>query len=390
MGYQNANFFSSAPEGALELGSSTRPIICFSHLRWDFVFQRPQHIMSRLATFHRVFFFEEPKFEDVPSPMLRRTVSDGVTVLTPIIPLQLHGRDVSRILGRLVSAIVRTQKLQDAIAWYYTPMALRFTSQLEPAVTVYDCMDELSAFAGAPSEIGSCEAELFRRADIVFTGGRALYEAKANRHDNVHCFRSGVDAQHFAPKNHADPLDQRALSRPRLGFYGVLDERFDAALVERVAQARPEWNIVLVGPVVKIEAESLPRSQNITYLPQKTYAELPAYLSNWDIAILPFARNAATRFISPTKTLEYLAAEKPVISTPIADVVEPYGRRGIVQIASTAEEFVMAGEQLLASAPHTATAAARNIVKENSWDHIVQTMMWRVETVELVERELAG
>jgi len=297
---------------------------------------------------------------------------------------------VSRIFGRLVSAIVRTQKLQDAIAWYYTPMALRFTTQLEPAVTVYDCMDELSAFAGAPSEIGSCEAELFRRADIVFTGGRALYEAKANRHDNVHCFRSGVDAQHFAQKKHADPLDQRALSHPRLGFYGVLDERFDAALVERVAQARPEWNVVLVGPVVKIKPESLPRRDNITYLPQKSYAELPAYLSNWDIAILPFARNAATRFISPTKTLEYLAAEKPVISTPIADVVEPYGRRGIVQIASTAEEFVMAGEQLLASAPHTATAAARYIVKENSWDHIVQTMMWRVETVELVERELAG
>ena len=374
----------------MELGSSPRPIICFSHLRWDFVFQRPQHIMSRLATFHRVFFFEEPKFEDVPSPMLRRAVSDGVTVLTPIIPLQLQDVDVSRILGRLASAIVRTQKLQDAIAWYYTPMAIRFTSQLETAVTIYDCMDELSAFAGAPSEIGSCEAELFRRADIVFTGGRALYEAKANRHDNVHCFRSGVDAQHFAPKYHADPLDQRALSHPRLGFYGVLDERFDAALVERVAQARPEWNIVLVGPVVKIEAESLPRSQNITYLPQKTYAELPAYLSNWDIAILPFARNAATRFISPTKTLEYLAAEKPVISTPIADVVEPYGRLGMVQIASTAEEFVMAAEHLLASAPHTASAAARNIVKENSWDHIVQTMMWRTQTLELVERELAG
>src|SRR6185503_16295895 len=230
-----------------------------------------------------------------------------------------------------------------------TPMALSFTDHFNPVASVYDCMDELSAFKGAHSDLPALEKQLFRQVDLVFTGGQSLYEVKRNQHPNVYAFPSSIDASHFgkARKAVADPDDQANIPHPRLGFFGVIDERFDAELLDQVAAKRPDWNFVIIGPIVKIDPNTLPKQSNIHYLGPKKYEELPDYLAGWDIALLLFARNESTRFISPTKTPEYLAAGKPVISTSIRDVIRPYGDLNLVRIADSPTEFIRAAEDLM-------------------------------------------
>lgn len=324
-------------------------LFCFSHLRWSFVFQRPQHLMSRAAREFKVWFFEEPVFFD-GRPFLKIETQDcGVTVVTPWLP---HGSSTEQINASqqemIVNLLSRVQPKR-LVAWYYTPMALQFTDGLAPDCCVYDNMDELSAFAGAPNGIAVLEARLLARCDVVYVGGHSLFEAKRNLHDNIHVFPSSVDFEHFSAARAAleDPDDQRGIPRPRLGFFGVIDERLNAELVANIARLRPEWQLVMIGPTAKVDASALPRAQNIHWLGCKDYATLPNYLAGWDVAIMPFAINDATRFISPTKTPEFLAAGVPVVSTPIADVVRPYGLAGHVEIASDVASFVSCAEELL-------------------------------------------
>src|SRR5918998_4520417 len=253
------------------------------------------------------------------------------------------------MLTGMIDRLFSERSIREQVLWYYTPMALVFTRHLRPLATIYDCMDELSAFRGAPPALRSREAELFRRADLVFTGGHSLYEAKRDKHPAVYAFPSSIDRAHFAQARErvSEPADQAPLPGPRLGFFGVLDERFDTELLDAAAAARPEWQFVMIGPVVKIDPASLPKRENIHYLGGKQYAELPAYLSGWDVALMPFARNESTRFISPTKTPEYLAAGRAVVSTSIRDVVRPYGEQALVHIADAPEEFVAAVEKAM-------------------------------------------
>ena len=275
-----------------------------------------------------------------------------------------------RLLGELVAKL----RFEEYVLWYYTPLALAFTDQLTPAATVYDCMDELSAFRGASPELCARERELLARADVVFTGGRSLYESKRQVRQDVHLFPSSVDVAHFARAREplADPPDQAPLRRPRLGFFGVIDERFDIELLRGAAAARPDWEWIMVGPVVKIDPDTLPRAQNIHWLGSKTYAELPAYLASWDVALLLFARNESTRFISPTKTPEYLAAGKPVVSTSIRDVVQPYGKRGLVEIADDVEGLVAASERCLAGHGDRWRADVDAFLAELSWGPVLE------------------
>ncbi len=324
-------------------------LVCFSHLRWNFVYQRPQHLLSRFAKAYKVYFIEEPTPTDAPDDHYDASVtSKGVTVIVPRLSDTVSGNENSR-LRALVNRIFAGYRIDDFIAWYYTPMALPFTRQLEPAVTVFDAMDELSAFKFAPAELKDLEEEMMQRADVVFTGGQSLYEAKKHRHQNIHAFPSSIDKAHFAGARTLteEPEDQKAIPHPRLGFYGVVDERFDIELLRGMAALRPDWHFVIIGPVVKIDPADLPQSENIHYLGGRTYDELPAYLGGWDVALVAFALNESTRFISPTKTPEYLAAGKPVVSTPIHDVVHPYGDEGLVAIAHNAEEAVQYAEKLM-------------------------------------------
>ena len=263
-------------------------------------------------------------------------------------------------------------------------MALRFTSHFTPRATVYDCMDELSAFKDAPPILPALEKDLFRRVDLVFTGGQSLYEAKRNQHRAVYAFPSSIDAAHFgtARTMNTDPLDQANIPHPRLGFFGVIDERFDRELLDKVASKRPDWNFVMIGPVVKIDPETLPKHPNIHYLGAKKYHELPAYLAGWDIALLLFARNESTRYISPTKTPEYLAAGKPVISTSINDVVRPYGELKLVEIADTPDEFIYAAEKILSGSCEADWLARVDAFLGNvSWDQTWKQMSDLIDAV---------
>ena len=347
---------STAPElsvtsrtPGIDAGREALPdLICLSHLRWDFVYQRPQHLLGRCARERRVFFVEEPLWETGPARMEITRRAEGVWVAVPHLP-EVRIDDADRLQQQLLDEMIREQSVRDYALWYYTPMALGFTRHLEPRAVVYDCMDELSLFRGAPRALVEREAELMRRADVVFTGGPSLYEAKRDRHQNIHAFPSRIDRAHFARARRAtaDPADQASIPHPRLGFFGVIDERMDLDLLAGLADSRPDWHLVMIGPVVKIDPVDLPVRPNIHYLGGRQYAELPDYIAGWDVALLPFAQNESTRFISPTKTPEYLAAGRPVVSTPIRDVVRPYAENGLVRIAGTVPEFVTAVEAAL-------------------------------------------
>jgi UDP-galactopyranose mutase len=322
-------------------------VLCFSHLRWDFVYQRPQHLLSRFARETRVFFIEEPIFDDDAAHFDVSKREDDLHVVVPHIPPSANG-DANGFLKSLLEKLLDDYHITNYISWYYTPQMLPWSRNLHPRAVVYDCMDELSAFKFAPHDLLENERQLLGIADLLFTGGQSLYEAKKDRHRRVFAFPSSIDREHFAQARTTtdEPDDQANIPRPRLGFCGVIDERFDIDLLAKMAELRPEWSFVMVGPVVKIAEEDLPRRENIYYLGGKNYKELPAYLAGWDIALMPFALNESTRFISPTKTPEYLAAGKPVISTPVRDVVRPYGEMRLVEIASTADEFVAAANRI--------------------------------------------
>jgi Glycosyltransferase len=354
--------------------SQSQPdLVCFSHLRWDFVYQRPQHLLTRCARDRRVFFVEEPVF-DQGSMRLEITEREyGVQVVVPHLPEGLRS-DVATaaIMKDMTRRLLLENGIREYVFWYYTPMALTFTDDFHPIASIYDCMDELSAFKGANSRLPFMERQLFERVDLVFTGGHSLYEAKQDAHPSVHSFPSAIDISHFGQARFltTDPIDQKDIPHPRLGFFGVIDERFDIDLLDALARRRPDWQFIMIGPVVKIDPKSLPGHSNIHYLGSKKYEELPAYLSNWDVALLLFARNESTRFISPTKTPEYLAAGKPVVSTSIQDVVRPYGELNLVSIADNPDDFVEAAEEFLTKSYEQTNWRARvdQFLANISWD----------------------
>lgn len=356
-----------ARDGAAE---GRRPdLICFSHLRWNFVFQRPQHLMVRFARDRRVYFVEEPVVDDSRESWIQLEMQDGVVVVVPHVPHGLAENDVAAAQRAMLDRLIAVEEMKRFVLWYYTPMALRFSDHLEPVRVAYDCMDELSAFKGASSDLPALERQLLRRADVVFTGGQSLFESKKTEHPNIHSMPSSVDVAHFAAARHAvkEPEDQAAIPTPRLGFFGVIDERLDIALLDGVAGARPDWHFVMVGPVVKIDPADLPRRPNIHYLGSKSYAQLPRYLAGWGVALLPFARNDATRFISPTKTPEYLASGRPVVSTSIRDVVSPYGELGLVAIADTVAGMVQACDTALHERGDSRRIRADAFLRGMSW-----------------------
>jgi glycosyltransferase involved in cell wall biosynthesis len=348
-------------------------LMCFSHLRWGFVFQRPNHLMSRCATERRTFFWEEPVVASELRPGAGRCevkeLECGVVVMTPHLSSALDSEGLAREQRALLDRSLLEHRIDHPVLWFYTPMALEFASHIPASAIVYDCMDELSAFRGAPARLQAREQELFARADVVFTGGHQLFEAKRREHPHVYAFPSSVDRDHFARAREpiAEPEDQRAIPRVRLGYAGVIDERLDLDLLAAVADADPAWHVVMIGPVVKVHPCTLPRRPNLHYLGMKGYESLPSYMAGWDVALMPFALNEATRLISPTKTLEYLAAGKPVVSTPVRDVVRPYAEKGLVRIGQ-GEAFVREIAAALVDPPEPRRALADALVAQTSWD----------------------
>ncbi len=371
-------------------------LICFSHLRWDFVLQRPQHLMQRFARHRRVVFVEEPipTAHHLPYLEFHGFAGTPVTAVRARIPDRLGPEAATRALAGLLDQMTVLLDLRAPVLWFYTPMLWPAAAHLaaDAAAVVYDCMDELSAFDFAPPGLCENEAALIAAADLVLTGGHAIYEAKRGLHDNIHPFPSSVDQDHFrrARAGLATPPDQAGIPGPRLGYAGVVDERIDLRLLAAAAAARPDWSFVLIGPVVKIDPARLPRATNLHWLGQRDYAELPAYMAGWDVALMPFAQNAATRFISPTKTPEYLAAGLPVVSTPVRDVIRSYGDLAAVRIADGAEAFVAACAAALAAGkgPSPSREAADAVLAGQSWDATQAAMAQHLEAA--VDRKATG
>jgi UDP-galactopyranose mutase len=357
-------------------------LVCFSHLRWAFVYQRPQHVLSRCARDHRVFFIEEPIFEENGGASDRLetvTTTENVITVTPYLAQKDDNKAILEAQQKLLKQFFIANQIVKYVSWYYTPLALDWFTDDKAIATVYDCMDELSAFKGASPHLKDCEKQLFKKADLVFTGGTSLYEHKKSMHPSVFAFPSSVDVPHFARARKdigelTDPDDQKDIAHPRLGFFGVVDERMDIELLDQIALLKPDFQFVIIGPVVKIDEKDLPRRPNIHYLGSKQYAELPAYISGWDVAIMPFARNESTKYISPTKTPEYLAAGRPVVSTSIADVVKPYGLDNLVHIADQPEDFVRACQIALEEDEQDRLKRVAPVLAAMSWDTTWQAM----------------
>lgn len=373
------------------------PIIVFSHLRWDFVYQRPQHLLSKLAAKRRVIFIEEPVHDQDHEPYFeRQEPAPNVLVCKPHTPIESWGfnNEQMPVLQTLLRDLVETEELAEYVVWLYTAMALPLAQALNPKAVVYDCMDELSAFKNAPPELLDRERQLLEWADVVFTGGPSLYRAKRGRHRNLHCFPSSIDAPHFAQATSIQEAeDQAGLPHPRLGFFGVIDERMDIELLDKLAVSHPEWQIVMVGPVVKIDPETLPKHDNLHFIGGRSYDQLPSYLAGWDVCLLPFAQNESTKFISPTKTPEYMAAERLVVSTPITDVVDLYG--DIVYLGGTPKEFIAACEKALNASEaerEMRLSKGHKAIAKMSWDITANSMEKLIDDAveqrrSLIERE---
>lgn len=367
-------------------------LVCFAHLHWDFVWQRPQHLLSRFAQHGRVFYVEDAFFhaDDFIEPHVEvKERQNGVKVVVVHLPNRLRGDEAASDQAQFgaLSRFFAESQVDQFVAWYYTPMALGKSRLFAPVLTVYDCMDELAQFKFAPPELRQREQELFEKADLVFTGGQRLYEAKREQHADAHAFPSSIDKEHFGQARNpklVEPADQASIAHPRIGFFGVVDERLDIDLLGALATNHPGWQFVIIGPVVKIDFATLPHNANIHYLGGKNYQELPAYLRGWDVATLLFARNESTEFISPTKTPEYLAAGRPVVSTSIRDVVRPYGDLDLVQIADDPKEFGQAIARALeqgkdASWRTRTDAYLATISWDLTWQNMVNLMQERLD-----------
>jgi hypothetical protein len=284
--------------------TATLHLVCFSHLRWNFVYQRPQHLLSRFSKQFNVYFIEEPVYDATEDHLEISTSSENLWVVVPHLREGLREEEAIARQKELLANLFIERNIEKYFFWYYTPMMLSISDHFKPVMTVYDCMDELSAFKFAPQSLKDKENELFGKADLVFTGGYSLYEAKKHRHPEVHPFPSSIDTEHYfkARLYSIDPGDQSFIPHPRIGYFGVIDERIDLNLIEGIARRKPEWHIVMIGPIAKINPDTLPKLPNIHYLGMKHYSELPSYISGWDIAMMPFAHNESTRYISPTKT----------------------------------------------------------------------------------------
>ena len=368
------------------------PILVHSHLRWDWVWQRPQQFLSRFAKRHPILFVEEamPVADlDKPRAMLRDVASvPNLTVLrTEFPPSVLADREaVDAEQKRLVLATLAgplSATFERPVQWFYDPMAaIAFAGQMNECAIVYDCMDQLSQFRGAPPELIRRERELLSLADVVFAGGPKIWKAKREHNANCHSYGCGVDVRHFGKARAEEteiPADLASLPGPRLGYFGVVDERMDYELVSALALAHPEWSVIIIGPACKVDPAGFPQHPNLHFLGARGYDQLPAYVKGLDVCLMPFAMNEATEFINPTKALEYMATARPIVSSAVEDVVLQFS--DVVSIAGSHTEFIAMCEQAIREPDPAQIARGVQLAKRNSWEAIVARMEGHIADV---------
>ncbi len=366
-------------------GDETFSLIVHCHLCWDWVWQRPQQFISRISQKHRVLFVEMAGPDEtlaVPTAHLS-TLADfpNISVLRMQFPAWrwADGEYVDRERRRILEEVLQgplAGEFDNFVQWFYDPMAFTaFGEGMGELAVVYDCMDELSKFKGAPPEIAQRELDLLQRADVVFTGGRRLYESKSQWNSNCHFYGCGVDGGHFGKAREVGtqiPAELASLPKPVLGYFGVVDERMDYELVARMADANPAWSVVVIGPVVKVDPGSMPQRPNLHWLGGRAYNELPAVCKGFDLCLMPFARNESTEYINPTKALEYMATGRAIVSTAVPDVVSNFGE--VVKIANSHEEFIELCRRSVAHPDYRAISRGLKMVRENSWEAIVDKL----------------
>ena len=367
---------------AQECVSNRPPIIVHCHLRWDFVWQRPQQIFSRLSKHYPVLFIEEPLQKDSP-PLIQ--VSEPYPNVFRLIPvLDSEGMSFDEQCAAILPVLrdwlgcrgFGATRVAAGVQWFYSPMAAPlWLGRFGDALVVYDCMDELANFRFAPPDIGARERFLLEKSDVVFTGGYHLFETKSQQHFNTHFYGCGVDSDHYGRARMPEtalPAEVANLPGPVLGYFGVIDERIDYDLLTRLARAFSGGSVVMVGPIAKIDPNALPNLPNLHWLGQRDYAELPALVKAFDVCLMPFALNEATQYINPTKTLEYMAAGKPIVSTAVPDVVRNF--TPVVAVANSTEEFIEAARRASAN-PDTGLIADGIVRAEvSSWESTVAAM----------------
>lgn len=371
----------------LPLFSDRKTLVVYSHLRWEFVKQRPQHLMERLSKHFDILFIEEPIFYTDQNKGSARElkINTHLTVVQPRIDWNNPAQ-----LAEITQAFLSEKEVTEApLVWFYSPAFVDVIDEMEFSTIIFDCMDELKNFKGASPELLEQENRLLKIADVVFTGGKSLYESKKRFNHNVHCFPSSVDRKHFekALNTVAElPTDLQKVKQPIVGYYGVIDERIDVELIGKVAKALPHISFVMIGPVVKIDEASLPKLPNIHYLGGKDYQQLPEYLAHFTVAMMPFALNEATQFISPTKTLEFMAALKPIVSTPITDVVRDYKKEVYIAMSKDddirAQEFVTNISKAIFETENQTKKRERlqtAVLEKTSWDKTAATMHELIE-----------
>jgi glycosyltransferase involved in cell wall biosynthesis len=387
------------PNGLAQPGAKSLSFIVHCHLSWDWVWQRPQQFISRLSRKHKVLFVETAAPDSgLAAPMARFHVPEDFPNLT-VLRLQFpawrwgDGDYVDAERRRLVQEFLRgpaAGQFDYPVQWFYDPMAApAFLGQLDERLVVYDCMDELSKFRGAPPEIVEREASLLKQADVVFTGGYKLFESKRRHNSNCHFYGCGVDSAHFGKARLTETIVPGLLAglpKPVLGFFGVVDERMDYELLARLAAAQPDWSLAIIGPVLKVEAAALPKRPNLHWLGPQSYADLPAFCKGFDVCLMPFALNESTEFINPTKTLEYMATGRPIVSSAVPDVVRNFG--SVASIGQSADHFMELCRQAIANPDTSAVQRGLTMAHENSWEAILARMEGHIADALLQKRSV--
>lgn len=368
------------------------PIIVHCHLHWNWVWQRPQQFLSRLAKRHRVLFVEGPQISDrvaTPSFTTQSLLEyPNITLLQTTMPAARwsDGAWIDAQRRKMLQEALNTtlkNKFDDAVQWFYDPMAVTaFAGKMNEIAVVYDCMDELSQFKGAPPQLIERERDLLAKADVVFAGGRKMQESKSRFNANCHFYGCGVDIAHFGQARSTNtplPADVAHLTdKPILGYFGVVDERMDLKLLAKLAAAA-DWNIVMVGPVCKIDPKDLPKNSNIHWMGGRDYSQLPAYTKAFDVCLMPFALNEATEYINPTKALEYMATAKPIVSSAVPDVVSNFAE--VVHIAQSHREFIAMCKDEAAQPNSARIAKGLEMAHSNTWDAIVTQLEKHIDDV---------
>jgi glycosyltransferase involved in cell wall biosynthesis len=373
---------SASPWAAADF-ARTAPIIALCHLSWNWVWQRPQQFLSRLAKTHPILFVET-YCSDTPTGFIRLHSPEGhpnVTVCETHLPASRwsDGRFIDRERRRLLRNTLANElagRFDDAILWFNDPMAVTaFAGYLDESLIVYDCMDELSQFKGAPPALIEREYELLEVADVVFCGGRKMRDKRVRINPNSHFYGTGVDCRHFgSARSPSLAVDSAiaALRGPVLGYFGVVDERIDYELLAALADADPTWHVVMVGPTAKVDPAQFPRRSNLHFLGGRPYAQLPAITKGFSVCLMPFALNEATEYINPTKALEYMAAGRPVVSTALDEVKSNF--KTVARIAGSHREFIAMCRREVDSPSQTRIERGLSLASENTWEAIVAKM----------------